>query len=146
MTTEPLDTPQTVREAAADYEVLRPARDARGQRQADGGVDEGENEERDEGAELLADRRLALQERYRWALTADEALVHRRLLNAGRVAEARALVDQAERFFLMACRTLPLMNQVELEAFEQAVDRDDGPRRYRVVASALRRLSREAEA
>ena len=72
--------------------------------------------------------------------------MHRRLLNAGRVAEARALVDQAERFFLMACRTLPLMNQVELEAFEQAVDRDDGPRRYRVVASALRRLSRDAGA
>lgn len=91
----------------------------------------------------LAARRDALRARYRWALTPEEAVVHRRLLGAGRIAEARALLTQAEGVFRTARQLLPAMNADELSAFEGAVERDDGPQRCRVLATVLRRLARE---
>ena len=92
----------------------------------------------------LAQHRDAVRARYRWALSAEEAIVHRRLLNAGRIAEARALVEQAERFFLTARQAIALMQEEELVAFERAIDRDDAAQRTRILAAALRREGREA--
>jgi hypothetical protein len=127
----PLNPPSsTARLPEAEHEVVRTAREAQPAQPA--------------RPDVLADRRDAIDARFRWALTADEALVHRRLLNAGREAEARALVEQAERLYTTARQWLPLMNADELASFEQAVLADDAPHRYRVLAAAMRRVGREA--
>ncbi len=95
-------------------------------------------------AASLAEHRAAVRSRHRWALTATEAVVHRRLLGTGRTAEARALIDQAERFFLTARDMLGEMTHEELDAFSRAIEQDDAAQRYQVVAAVLLRTQRDA--
>ena len=91
----------------------------------------------------LAAKRAALRDSYRSALTCEQTIVHRRLLNAGRLAEARALVIQAERFFLAAHEALERMNEYELMAFGRAIARDNSEGLHQVVAAVLLRGERE---
>lgn len=98
----------------------------------------------DRPADPLAARRQAVLARFHPRLSLEEAVAHRRLVHAGRLAEARALAEQAERFHRVALGAVARMDADELEAFAQAVDANDGPRRYRLVAAVLRRVAREA--
>jgi hypothetical protein len=127
MNSPPTPPPPAVRAPESDHEVVRPAGESRPAR-----------------PDALSDRLEAIGARIHGILTAEEALVHRRLLNAGRAAEAQALVAQAERLHHVARQWLPRMNAVELASFEQAIVADDAPRRYRVLASVMRRVGREA--
>lgn len=91
----------------------------------------------------LATKRAALRDSYRSALTCEQTMGHRRLLNAGCLAEARALIDQAERFFLAAHEALERMNEYELVAFERAIGHDNAAGLHQVVAAVLLRSERE---
>ena len=91
----------------------------------------------------LADKRADLRARYHRALTSDQEPTRRRLLDAGRVAEARALVEQSTRFFLAACEAFDRMNEFELAAFERATGFDGAVRCHQVVATVLLRCKRE---
>ena len=91
----------------------------------------------------LAARRAAVRDNYRNALTYEQTVSYRRLLNAGRLAEARALIEQVECFFLTAHEALERMNEYELEAFERVMALDSAAGLHQVVAAVLLRSERE---
>lgn len=91
----------------------------------------------------LEAKRAVLRDRYRNALTCEQTMRHRRLLNAGRSAEAQALIKQAEQFFLAAHEALERMNACELVAFERAIALDNAAGLHQVVAAVLLRSERE---
>jgi hypothetical protein len=92
----------------------------------------------------LAVRRAAVRDSFRSALTAEQTISHRRLLNAGRLAQARAVIEQAERLFLAAHDALAHMNECELEAFERVMALGYAAGLHQVVAAVLLRSDREA--
>ena len=91
----------------------------------------------------LARRRLTARTVYRDVLTRDQSACHRRLVNSGLTVEARALIEQAERFFLAAHQAIDRMNEFELNAFERAMAVDSAPGLHQVVAAVLLRNERE---